>query len=157
MNATARRLAAVAVLLTGSLTSCGRSTSETSPTRAAQESPCPAPALVPTYLPDGVHPTKRAPLFGAPDRTRTWEGDGALVQLLEGFSGDHGEEPRLKTVTVRGDDYARLLPGKDETDVTTVDWRERTRCGFKQYLVVTKDLSETETLKIARAMEGSTR
>jgi hypothetical protein len=108
-------------------------------------------------LPSGVRPSQTEPFFGTPDRTRTWERDGTVVQLAEGFSGDHGDEPRLKTVTVRNDKYAHLLPAKDGADVTTVDWLEPTRCGPKQYLVATKGVGTKETLEIARGMKGSTR
>ena len=38
----------------------------------------------------------------------------------------------------------------------SVDWAEDTRCGHKQYIVVTKGLSEDETLKIAQSLEGDT-
>jgi hypothetical protein len=122
-------------------------------------SPCPAPALTPTYLPNGVEPTDSQPIFGMPDRLRTWTKDDVLVQLGEGFSGDHGEESRLKQVSVRGTAYANLLAHEDPNDgsqVVSVDWEEQTRCGRKQYIVVTKRLSEDETLKIAQSLEGDT-
>jgi hypothetical protein len=109
-------------------------------------------------LPKGLTPTDAEPIFGTPDRVRTWTKDDVLVQLGEGFSGDHGEEPRLQQVAVRGDSTASLLSHEDAegSPVVSVDWAEDTRCGYKQYTVVTKGLSEDETLKIAQSLEGDT-
>ena len=138
---------------------CAQEGASSVPSEEPTSSPCPAPALTPAYLPDGVEVADVTPVFGEPERLRSWTKDGVLVQLGEGFSGDHGEEPRLKQVTVRGDTTAYLLTGEDPSDrsaVVSVDWDEQTRCGFKQYLVVTKGLSEDETLKIAQHLEGST-
>jgi hypothetical protein len=149
---------AIAGMLIGLVSvACSTADSDSRTTPSPATTSCPAPALAPGYLPDGVRSVEKGPLVGIPDRTRTWAKDGVVVQLDEGFSGDHGDEPRLEQVTVRGDRFAHLLTD-DYSDGTlvTVDWAEETRCGHKQYVVVTKGLSEDETLKIAQSLEGKT-
>jgi hypothetical protein len=147
-------LAAIVGCATGRTTS-----SEPTPMSTARPSECPAPALTPGYLPDGVAPAGAEPIFATPEHVRTWTKDGVVIQLGEGFSADHGEEPDLKHVDVRGDRIGNLLATEDPrdgSDAIVVDWAEDTRCGHEQYLVVTKGLSEDETLRIARSLEGDT-
>ena len=128
----------------------------TVPSTPASASPCPAPPLEPGYLPSGVQPTQRGPLLARPERTRTWESDEAVVQLLEGFKADHGDEPDAKTTPVRGDDAAHVgsIP-MGGGNVLLVDWGEPTRCGHKQYAVATRGLTDEETLKIARSLRDA--
>ena len=151
--------ALVVLALTSSTMACARTapTVAEAPTTRPSATGCPAPALSTGYIPDGFVPTDKEAVIGMPDRARTWAKNGAFVQLDEGFSGDHGDEPRLKRVTVRGAP-ASLLTDTYAADgpLITIDWEENTRCGPKQYLVVTKGLSEGETLRIAQELEGST-
>lgn len=155
------RVLAAMSITAAMMTACGDGEvpAAESPVSSAIPSPCPAPPLEPGYLPAGAEPSDAQPIFGDPERLRTWTaGDGVVVQLGEGFLGDHGEEPRLERVEVRGRS-ANLLAHDDPSDgapLVSVDWAEETRCGHKQYIVVTKRLSEEETLKIARSLEGDT-
>ena len=142
------------------LAACGTDTPSTAPeTTTPISTPCVAPQLEPSSLPEDVEPTDREPYFGQPERTRTWAGDEVVVQIGEGFSGDHGEDPQIRRVNVRGNPNGRLVPMKapDGTSVIVVDWDEETRCGVKQYLVVTEGPGEEETLDIAQSLEGDTK
>jgi hypothetical protein len=119
-----------------------------------RSSPCATPALEPGYLPKGVEATDHPPLFAKPERTRTWEEGDVIVQLLEGFSADHGDDPSVKRTNVRGDDDAHLASIESEAgDVLLVDWAEDTRCGRRQYAVASMGIDEKEALKVARSLE----
>src|SRR5687767_3229321 len=97
MRLAAQLISLAAVLLAVGGCANGRTTAvDTTPVASAAGSPCPAPALTPGYLPEGVEPADVDPVFGAPERVRTWTKGSVLVQLGEGFSGDHGDEPRLR-------------------------------------------------------------
>src|SRR5687768_5712160 len=112
------------------------------PETTAPPSPCEASALEPSYLSEDVEPTDEDALFAAPERTRTWEGRDLLVQLLEDFKADHGDDPDLRKTSVRGDDNANITSMDSEMgDLLVVDWAEDTRCGITQYAVATIGLS----------------
>lgn len=125
----------------------------------ATASPCEIPTLAPARLPAGAGPVDEEPLVARPLRTKTWASDGVLVQLGEGFSADHGDEPGLRRVRVRGDAFANLLShaAPDGRRLVSVDWLEQTPCGATQYVLTTAGLSEDETMAIARSLRVAER
>jgi len=127
------------------------SSPSSSPTSIA--SACPAPRLIPTYVPVGFQSVDEPKLIESAEWWSTWRTGERSFQVLGGISADRGDDPEVRSATVRGNE-AQLGPVALQSGIhPSVNWDESSDCGLHQYAVVAKGIDGQELLRIADSLE----